>query len=436
MRTLIILFLCLIFHSCDNKQKRLEEIKMALDNESADLIGIFAGRDDEGKCHINEDALEVVDLYSTDTCSLYFEKAVGFTEIMAFDAENEQERLTNYPALMNYEVENRRWIVAYMINTLQPIYEKFNHLCATMPGYGLPDVYNIGVIDCFWNICFNDRELIKEIEANNCYGLPNLTKLIAKMRQDERFINKDTGALEPWLFSPQDYIAGSSIELDRTLLPEDEETEIDILLPAGYRGNQPSDFYHMYTEDWYDFYQEAGGSFCMNKATVKVENFYDDCIGDSVPSVSSGRENSILLIKGIAPQDSLMETKSMPDNIGMGEQYEFEFYNQKYLLRAEGISTDEEADNYHWDNVKNYKLYLSKAGTDNKEQLLIAIPEFHDTHVAILWMGDMDMDGRPDFIFDVSGDYESKSVVLFLSSKADEGLLVKCVGRSEYVFDC
>ncbi|WP_418696413.1 hypothetical protein [Bacteroides sp.] len=435
MRTLIILFLCLIVHSCDSRQKRLEEVKTALDDESADLIEIFAGHDDEGKYHINEDALKVVELYSTDTCSYYFEEAVRFTEIIAFNPEDERERLANYPALMKYEVEDRRRIVAYMINTLQPIYEKFNPLCVTMPGYGLPDAYDIGIIDCFWNICFNDRELIKEIEANHCYGLPHLTELIEKMRRDERFINKDTGALEPWLFSPQDYTAGSLIEPDRTLFPEDEEAEIDILLPAGYRDSQLSDFDHMYSEAWYDFYQGADSSFYMNEATIKLENFYDGCIGDSVPSVSSGRENSIVLIKGIVPQDSLMETKPMPGTIFVGVEYEFEFHNQKYLLRGDGVLDDDKESNDGWNAVKNYKLYLSKAGAD-EEQLLIAMPEFQDTCVELLWMGDMDLDGRPDFIFDVSGDYESKAVVLFLSSKADEGSLVKCVGRSEYVFDC
>lgn len=224
-------------------------------------------------------------------------------------------------------------------------------------------------------------------------------------------------------------------ESDTTLLPVDEDTEIDILIPAGYRGSLLSDFYHMYSEPWYDFYQDVTAGFCMNRANVKLENFYDDCIEDSVASVFSDRDNSILLIKGIEPQDSLIETKPIQDSIYMGEQYEFEFHNQKYRLRAEGVLRNDIENNGNWDNVRNYKLYLSKAGMD-KEQLLIAMPEFHDTYVAILWMGDMDMDGCPDFIFDVSGDYESKSVVLFLSSKADDGLLVKCVGRSEYVFDC
>lgn len=41
MKTARILFLCLLVYSCDNgRQKRLEEIKTALDDESADLFDL------------------------------------------------------------------------------------------------------------------------------------------------------------------------------------------------------------------------------------------------------------------------------------------------------------------------------------------------------------------------------------------------------------
>ncbi|WP_288331733.1 hypothetical protein [uncultured Alistipes sp.] len=133
-----------------------------------------------------------------------------------------------------------------------------------------------------------------------------------------------------------------------------------------------------------------------------------------------------------------METmKAEQDNVPAGEQMEFEFHGRKYRLRASGVNTGNqpEGDESSWDTVKNYKLYLSEAGSGN-EQLLIAMPGFWDTKALILWIGDLDADAKPDFVFDVSDDYESKCVVLFLSSKADESQIVKCVGRSFYAFDC
>lgn len=40
---------------------------------------------------------------------------------------------------MKYEDEERHRIIVYMINTLQPNYEKFNPLWITMLGYSLHD---------------------------------------------------------------------------------------------------------------------------------------------------------------------------------------------------------------------------------------------------------------------------------------------------------
>ncbi len=237
--------------------------------------------------------------------------------------------------------------------------------------------------------------------------------------------------------APDSLHAVPVFEQDTTRLPVDEETEIDILLPAGYRGSLVSDFDHMYSECWYDFYEDGTGNFDLKKADLEIGNEYDYCIEDSVAYVGSAR-NSLLLIKGIKPAESGVETMKLEqDSVPAGEQMEFEFHSRKYRLRASGtiVGDKPEGDNSSWDQVKNYKLYLSEAGSGN-EQLLIAMPGFWDTKAFILWIGDLDADAKPDFVFDVSDEYESKSVVLFLSSKAGESQIVKCVGRSEYVYDC
>lgn len=47
------------------------------------------------------------------------------------------------------------------------------------------------------------------------------------------------------------------------------------------------------------------------------------------------------------------------------------------------------------------------------------MPGFWDTKALILWIGDLDADAKPDFVFDVSDDYESKccSLVLIVESR-------------------
>ena len=96
--------------------------------------------------------------------------------------------------------------------------------------------------------------------------------------------------------TPDSLHADSVFEQDYTRLPVDEETEIDILLPAGYRGSQASDFDHMYSESWYDFYEDGAGYFDLKKADLEIGNSYDDCIaadkGDKTCSKRCGNHES------------------------------------------------------------------------------------------------------------------------------------------------
>lgn len=186
--------------------ERLDQAKIALENENPDLLRLFIlEKDENDRRQINETVLEAVVRYSTETCSEYFETAVAFAELIAYDPENVDKQLAEYPDLAQFTVGERRKMVAQVVNTLQPLYEKYNPVCSTTPGYGHADKYGLGIVDCFWNICFTDRELLKEIEANGCYGLPELSRLIKKMRRDDRLVDQQTGALEPWRFSPEQY---------------------------------------------------------------------------------------------------------------------------------------------------------------------------------------------------------------------------------------
>ena len=78
--------------------------------------------------------------------------------------------------------------------------------------------------------------------------------------------------------TPDSLHADSVFEQDYTRLPVDEETEIDILLPAGYRGSQASDFDHMYSESWYDFYEDGAGYFDLKKADLEGTIRFSFCV--------------------------------------------------------------------------------------------------------------------------------------------------------------
>lgn len=187
----------LLFNFGYDKDDKINELVLNDDNLSD--IDKFMGRDIYGKLQIHEGILRFVEQFSDKDCSDYFVKASTFVEQLAYIPEHEDEKLKEYPQLKGMTLEERHKMIAYAVNTLQPLYERYNG----QDGYGYLDKYNIGIVDCFWNAFFNDHELLKDIEANDCYNLPNLTKLIQKIKQDERLVNKQTGIMEPWNWSPE-----------------------------------------------------------------------------------------------------------------------------------------------------------------------------------------------------------------------------------------
>ncbi len=251
------------------------------------------------------------------------------------------------------------------------------------------------------------------------------------------------------MHTPNCYATSSTITTNDTIriestpfLPIDFRNEkVNIFIDGMYRGSEPSEFASMLLEDWYDLLKdESTGEFVLEKSQITVAKEYDDCLMDSTTFVSS--RNAILMIKGISAKDQKIKS-FVPEvtAIQPGKKLTFTFNDIEYTLRADGTYTDENntyiidsfpAEKSH-NEIINYKLYLY---TKDKKQLLISVPRFNDTFVQILFIGDLDEDGKPDFVFDTSRDYEEKRVTLFLSSPAKNQEIVAPVDETSYQFDC
>lgn len=155
----------------------------------------FVGWDIGEKLQIREGLLKTIEGNSTASDSKYYTITKDF---MYYFAYTPGEDIPEDDYRRQFTVAERRKVIAYMIDAIQPLYEKYNG----NDGYGVDDKYFIGVEDAIWNILFDDHELLRQIEANDCYGLPNLAALLQKMREDDRFVNPQTGVLEPWKWSP------------------------------------------------------------------------------------------------------------------------------------------------------------------------------------------------------------------------------------------
>jgi hypothetical protein len=192
------------------------------------------------------------------------------------------------------------------------------------------------------------------------------------------------------------------------------------------------------TNNWVDLYQKDG-KYYLGKADYSITRGFSECSGDSTKIINS-KNNSILLIN--SPQLTFGEVKTVKigkNKIWPKEKLKFHFGNKGYTLRAEGkvlssekVHTDNGEEIYQ--NVKNYKLYISTI--NSPEQLFLEEESFNDTFVELLFIGDIDKDGKPDFIFGANRDYEEERVILYLSSKVTKGKLIKKVSEVEIQFDC
>lgn len=231
------------------------------------------------------------------------------------------------------------------------------------------------------------------------------------------------------------------IQLGEFLPAKRYDVGVSIFINCIYTHIEPSYFEPMKREGWYDLSKdEKTNDFILTESNISVGKDYNDCLQDSITYVSS--ENNIMMIRGITQKNRKIKS-IVPDknSVRPGENMDFIFNNKKYILRGEGIITQDNKvyiiDGYQNDNtgeeIFNYKLYLS---TSNKEQLLLSMPKFKSTFVEILLIGDLDRDGKPDFVFDVSRDYEERRVMLFLSSPAQKNEIVRIIDEAIYIFDC
>jgi hypothetical protein len=142
---------------------------------------------------------------------------------------------------------------------------------------------------------------------------------------------------------------------------------------------------------------------------------------------TSNSDTSMLLISGV---DGLSKRKIVPVNIDRlemfpGKSTTFSYNGITYTLYATG-NKGPGGDNYI---VTSYRLFI-KATINGmqRQQLLVAEPAFNDAITTILFAGDIDGDGFPDFIIDTISHYNGARPTLYLSKPAGGTQLLKVMG--------
>ncbi len=184
------------------------------------------------------------------------------------------------------------------------------------------------------------------------------------------------------------------------------------------------------------FYEN--GKYYLRQAQISFSEGMSECTGDETLSLVSDAEFLFVNFKNynkseIQPVHLEKKPLLIPKNIDnsyVGEKFIFDFGNKQYELEAFG-----EKDSIRSSDINNYSVVYSIKGTANK-QTIVNIPKTEDAVTQVLFIGDLDGDGHPDIILNAPDNYENHNIMVFLSSTAKKGNLLRGEAMKFDWFDC
>ncbi|MEM7103646.1 MAG: SH3 domain-containing protein [Bacteroidota bacterium] len=206
----------------------------------------------------------------------------------------------------------------------------------------------------------------------------------------------------------------------------------------------PEDYHAYAGNNWTAIYPTATNELHQNFEAVSCAATSDTLLtpdGDDLPvSYPQYDESALFLVAGIenVNADNLVGQAFSSKFVMPGEQIEYFANGAANLLYAKGnlIANKDRNTLKAFTGIRNYELRI-KVKKDGKvadrvifESSMVDLNEHITPHggMDLRWMGDLDSDGQADLILQVQDDMCSE-YMLFLSSKAEPGYLLKQVSR-------
>ena len=160
----------LYFFGYDKEEKINKSVLNELNKiTDPDYHKTFAGWDIEGTLQIREGLLKTVSESTTATFDKYYKVLEAYTRALGDLSDNDTKEFRD-----EFTPSERRKVLAYTVNILQPLYEHF-----------FMDSSN-AVVGVLMNICTTDDTLLLEWEQNNYYGLSHLPRIIELLNKTQK----------------------------------------------------------------------------------------------------------------------------------------------------------------------------------------------------------------------------------------------------------
>lgn len=181
---------------------------------------------------------------------------------------------------------------------------------------------------------------------------------------------------------------------------------------------------------------DAGG-YTLQQTKVIYQPAFDPILdeGSTNPTgikISMASNDSVWLLFTDLPNLKPGKVEYISDqsmSIIPNKDYSFTYKKTSYRLHATGekIRIGES-----WVVTKNYQLFLEDV-TSKKKSLVCSFPFFDDSMIQVLFIGDIDNDGKIDLILDNSPKYNSFTPTLYLSSFAQGAELFRVIGMNRFL---
>jgi hypothetical protein len=163
---------------------------------------------------------------------------------------------------------------------------------------------------------------------------------------------------------------------------------------------------------------------CTAQPTTVRSTRVLDPLGDDEPESPTGTsievstpDQPLFLVRGIRASHRPVPTFFVgARNMIAEDNFDFATSRTRYALHVDGKKLEED------ELPKGSRLLLSNGSLT---QELFKVPkDAIDPHIQVLWIGDLDGDGKPDLYLDASWHYNLSHKVLWLSSLAKRGEIV------------